>query len=115
MSDFFYNLTQKIQTLSTRLAKDGKKYIHSAVNKGEKIGYTGKIQFEIEKLKWELKQKYTNLGKYISDEKISKSITDFSYNSKFLELVNDINKIKLYIYDLQHQKNNNNDEIKNDI
>ena len=55
MSDIFDNLTDKIQNISNRIAKDGKKYIQSAFSKGEEIGHKGKIRLEIEKLKWELK------------------------------------------------------------
>ena len=57
MSNLFENLSDKIQQLSSLVAKDGKKYIQSAVSKGEEIGQKGKTQLEIEKLKWELKQK----------------------------------------------------------
>ena len=101
MSDIFDNLLDKIQNISSRVAKDGKKYIQSAFSKGEEIGYKGKIKLEIEKLKWELKQKYTALGKYVSDNKISKSVTDFSHDSNFLELANDVYKLKLYIEELE--------------
>ena len=103
MSDIFDNLSDKIQNISNRVAKDGKKYFQSAFSKGEEIGYKGKIKFEIEKLKWELKQKYTTLGKYVSDNKISKSVTDFSHDSNFLELANDVNKLKLYIEELEKE------------
>ena len=58
---------------------------------------------EIEKLKWKLKEKYTTLGKYVSDNKISKSITDFSHDSNFLELANDVYKLKLYIEELKRE------------
>lgn len=101
MSDIFDNLSDKIQNISNRVAKDGKKYFQSAFSKGEEIGYKGKIKFEIEKLKWELKQKYTTLGKYVSDNKISKSVTDFSHDSNFLELANDVYKLKLYVEELE--------------
>ena len=101
MSDIFDNLSDKIQNIANRVAKDGKKYIQSAFSKGEKIGHKGKVKLEIEKLKWGLKQKYTTLGKYVSDNKISKSITDFSHDSNFLELANDVYKLKLYIEDLE--------------
>ena len=97
MSDLFDTLTDKIQQLSSRVAKDGKKYIQSAVSKGEEIGQKGKIQLEIEKLKWELKQKYASLGKYVTDKKEKKSVTDFSHDSHFLELVNEAYKLKNYI------------------
>ena len=101
MSDIFDNLSDKIQNISNRIVKDGKKYFQSAFSKGEKIGYKGKIKLEIEKLKWKLKEKYTTLGKYVSDNKISKSVTDFSHDSNFLELANDVYKLKLYIEELE--------------
>ena len=104
MSNFFDNLSDTIQHLSNRLAKDGKKYFQSAVSKGEKIGYKGKIQLEIEKLKWELKQKYNKLGFYVSEKKISKSITDFTHDNEFLEIVNEINKLKLFIEEREEEK-----------
>ena len=97
MSNLFENLSDKIQQLSSLVAKDGKKYIQSAVSKGEEIGQKGKIQLEIEKLKWELKQKYAALGKYVTDQKESKSVTDFSHDSHFLELVINAYKLKNYI------------------
>ena len=106
MSDLFDTLSDKIQQLSTRVAKDGKKYIQSAVSKGEEIGQKGKIQLEIEKLKWELKQKYADLGKYVTDKKEKKSVTDFSHDSHFLELVNDAYKLKNYIEERKNQGRN---------
>ena len=101
MSNIFDSLTDNIQNISNRIAKDGKKYIQSAFSKGEEIRQKGKIKLEIEKLKWELKQKYTTLGKYVSDNKISKSVTDFSHDDNFLELANDELQLKLYIEELQ--------------
>ena len=103
MSDIFDNLSDKIQNISNRVAKDGKKYFQSAFSKGEEIGYKGKIKLEIEKLKWELKKKYTTLGKYVSDNKISKSVTDFSHDSNFMDLANDVYKLKLYIEELEKE------------
>ena len=103
MSDIFDNLSDKIQNISNRVAKNGKKYIQSAFSKGEEISHKGKIKLEIEKLKWELKQKYTTLGRYVSDNKISKSATDFSHDSNFLALANDVYKLKLYIEDLEKE------------
>ena len=103
MSDLFDTLTNKIQQISSRVSKDGKKYIQSAVSKGEKIGQKGKIQLEIEKLKWELKQKYAVLGKYVTDKKEKKSVTDFSHDSHFLELVDEAYKLRNYIEELRVQ------------
>ena len=101
MSDIYETLSGKIQNISNRITKNGKKYVQSAFSIGEEIGHQGKIKLEIEKLKWELKQKYTTLGKYVSDNKISKSATDFSHDSNFLALANDVYKLKLYIEELE--------------
>ena len=101
MSNIFDNLFDKVQNISNRVTKNGKKYIQDVFSKGEEIGHKGKIKLEIEKLKWELKQKYINLGKYVSDNKISQSITDFSHDKNFLELANDVYRLKLYIEELE--------------
>ena len=111
MSDLFNNLTQRIQIVSDQMSKKGKKYFQYVLSKGEKIGRKGKIQIEIEKLKWELKQKYNELGKYVAEKKISKSITDFSHDSKFLEIVNEANKITLYIDERQQKRNSNDSKL----
>ena len=57
----------------------------------------GKIQIEVEKLKWELKKKYQALGKYVAEKKETKSVIDFSHDSTYIEKINEIIKIKLYI------------------
>ena len=97
MSDIFDNLGGKFQDISTKISKEGKRYLKSAVSKGEELGQKGKIQIEIEKLKWELRQKHTALGKYVAEIKISKSVTDFSHDSQFLDQINEIYKLRLYI------------------
>ena len=104
MSNLFENFFGKVQQLSNRVAKESKKYFKSAVSKSEEIGYKGKIQIEIEKLKWELKQKYHMLGIHVSDKKIAKSVTDFSHDNDFLHLVNEINKLKLFIEERESEK-----------
>lgn len=104
MSNIFDNLSDKIQHLSNKVAKDGKKYLKTAVSKGEEIGHKGKIQIEIEKLKWELKQNYNKLGKYVSEKKITKSVTDFSHDNDFLNIVNEINKLKLFVEEREKEK-----------
>ena len=97
MSDLIYKMTQQMESVSNWLSKDGKKFIKSILSKGEKISNKGKVQIEIKKLKWELKQQYNELGKYVAEKKISKSVTDFSHDAQFLKLVNKVNKIRLYI------------------
>ena len=107
MSNLFDILSQKINNVSIQFAKNGKKYLKSILSHGEIIGHKGKVQIEIEKLKWELKQKYNELGKHVAEKKISNSVTDFSHDSQFLELVNNINKIKLYIDERLQKRDSN--------
>ncbi len=104
MSDWYHSLSQKLQQLSRKVTSDGKRYIRSAVSKGEELGQKGKIQIEVEKLKWELKQKQSALGKYVADKKISASVTDFSHDSTFLDLVNQVQKLQMYIEDRRNQR-----------
>ena len=104
MSDMFDSLVRRFESFSDSFSKNGKKYFQSVLSKGEKIGHQGKVQIEIEKLKWELKQKYNDLGKYVAEKKISRSVTDFSHDKQFLELVNEANKIKVYIDERQQER-----------
>lgn len=97
MSNLFENITRNIQIFSDSFKKNGKKYFYSALSQGEEFGRRGKARIEIEKLKWELKQKYNELGQYVAEKKISKSATDFSHDILFLDLVNEVARIKLYI------------------
>ena len=104
MSDLYDALSLKIKTLSERVFKDGNKYYQSFISHAGKIGRKGKTKIEIEKLKWELKQKYNELGQYIAEKKILKSVTDFSHDKQFLEIVSEVNKIKIYIDELQQEQ-----------
>ena len=104
MSDWYHSLSQKLQQLSQKVTTDGKRYFRSAVSKGEELGQKGKIQIELEKLKWELKQKQSTLGKYVAEKKISASVTDFSHDSYFLDLVNQVHKLQVYIDERRKQR-----------
>ena len=104
MSDLFNSIVQKFESFSDSVSNNGKKYCLSVLSRGKKIGRQSKVQIEIEKLKWELKQKYNELGKYVAEKKISRSVTDFSHDKQFLEFVNEVNKIKIYIDGRQQER-----------
>ena len=74
-----------------------KKYFHTVVSIGQKFTEKGKIQIEVEKLKWELKKKYQELGKYVTWKKETKSVVDLSHDLEYLQKINEIIKIKFYI------------------
>ena len=75
----------------------GKKYFHSLLSIGQQFTEKGKIKIEVEKLKWELKKKYQELGKYVTQKKESKSVIDFSHDQEYLQKINEIIKLKFYI------------------
>ena len=74
-----------------------KKYYNSIVAIGHRFSEKGKIQIELEKLKWELNRKYQKLGKYVTGIKETKSVIDFSHDQEYLQRINEIIKLKYYI------------------
>ena len=74
-----------------------KKYFNSVVAIGHRFSEKGKIQIEVEKLKWELNTLYKELGKYVTEIKETKSVTDFSHDQEYLQKINEIIKLKYYI------------------
>ena len=74
-----------------------RKYFHSVLSIGHQFTENGKIQIEVERLKWELKNKYQELGKYVTQKKETKSVIDFSHDPTFLHKINEIIKLKYYI------------------
>ena len=97
MDKYFENLTHKVPKLYERYLSLGKKYFQVAMQRGKKIGEKSKIQIELEKLKWELKQKYQNLGNYIIQKKEAENIMDFSHDNEYIHQINEIMKLKNYI------------------
>ena len=81
-----------------------RRYFHSVLSMGQKFTEHGKIQIEVEKLKWELKNKYQDLGKYATQRKETKSVIDFSHDSDYLQKINEIIKLKYYIEERKKSK-----------
>ena len=74
-----------------------RKHFNSLLSIGQKFTENGKIQIEVEKLKWELKKKYQELGKYVTQKKETQSVIDFSHDQVYLQKINEIIKMKFYI------------------
>ncbi len=74
-----------------------RKYFYYVLSIGQKFTENGKIQIEVEKLKWELKNKYKELGQYVTCKKETKSVIDLSHDSEYLQKINEIIKLKYYI------------------
>jgi len=74
-----------------------KKYYYSILSIINQSAENGKIQLEVEKLKWDLKKKYQELGDYVVQKKEQKSVSDFSQDTMYLQKTNEIIKLKFYI------------------
>ena len=74
-----------------------RKYFNYVLSIGQQFTENGKIQIEVEKLKWELKNKYQELGKYVAWKKEKKSVVDLSQDLEYLQKINEIIKLKFYI------------------
>ena len=79
------------------------KLINVLINK---LFYLVKIQIEIEKIKYELNKQYKILGKYISSIQNNHSVSDFTHDKEFHEIVNEINSINLYLKQKKLSKQN---------
>ena len=91
------NLNHKTQKLSQLISLKLGQYFHSVLSSGQQLTEKAKIQIEVKKLKRELKTKYQDLGKYVTQKKDTKSVIDFSHDSEYLKKINEIIKLKFYI------------------
>ena len=91
------NFYHKIHEFSQKITLKLRKYFNYVLSIGQQFTENGKIQIEVEKLKWELKNKYQELGKYVTREKETKSVVDFSHDSEYLQKINEILTLKFYI------------------
>ena len=73
------------------------KYFHSVLSFGQQFTEKGAVYIEVNKLKWELKKKYQQLGQYVTLEKETKSVIDFSNDPVYLQKSDEIIKLKYYI------------------
>ena len=74
-----------------------KKYLHKVLSLGQIATENSKIQIEVEKLKWDLKKKYQEIGEYVTKKKQQKSTSDFSQDTSYIQKIDEVIKLKLYI------------------
>ena len=86
MSDIFDNLGGKFQEISIKISKEGKRYLQSAVSKGEELSQKGKIQIEIEKFyngKIRVIDSTHIVAKSVSNELRSRKLLNISADPKY--------------------------------
>jgi len=97
MGDALDIIVKKMNIFGKKLSERSNIYFKKAINKSEEYADRGMQQIEHEKLKWELKKTYTELGTHVYNSNNSQGTMDYSEDEKFILLLDKINRIKNYI------------------
>jgi len=97
MADIFEKTLKQLNEITDSASQKVGLFIKKAVNKGEEYAVKGKIQIEIEKLKWDLKQLYTELGRYVALKNCEGGVMDFSHDDQYIRLLDKIENQCQYI------------------
>ena len=115
MADIFEQTLKQLNEITDSASQKVGEFFKKAVNKGEEYAVKGKIQIEIKKLKWDLKQLYVELGRYVSLKNREVGVMDFSHDDQYIRFLDKIENQRQYISerfkDIVSLKNiKNNDE-----
>ncbi len=103
MSDVWSKMISDLNQFGEKVANKTGIYIQKAVNKSGELTQKGKIQVEIEKTKREYNRKLNEFGQYIFEES-SKGVTDFTMDTKFQSISENLQKIELHLKNLAAEK-----------
>ena len=101
MDSFLEKIISEINIKSSDYQKQVKEYINLLKGTGEKVVDAGKIRIEIKKVEFELNNLYKKIGKYISLKNQNDDIVDFTYDDVFLEKLEKIKKVNVYLKTLK--------------
>ena len=97
MADIFEQTIKKLNEITDSTSQKVASFFKKTVNKGEEYAVKGKIQIEIKKLKWDLKQLYVELGRYVSLKNREVGVMDFSHDDQYIRLLDKIENQRQYI------------------
>ena len=97
MADIFEQTLKQLNKITDSASQKVGSFFKKAVNKGEEYAVKGRIQLEIEKLKWDLKQLYVELGRYIALKNREVGMMDFSHDDQYIRLLEKIENQRQYI------------------
>ncbi|MBT7376769.1 MAG: hypothetical protein HN820_01285 [Candidatus Marinimicrobia bacterium] len=97
MTDIFEQTLKQLNGITDTASQKVGSFFKKAVNKGEEYAVKGKIQIEIEKLKWDLKQLYIELGCYVALKNRDGGVMDFSHDDQYIRLLDKIENQRQYI------------------
>ena len=101
MDSILEKIISEINSKSDTYQKQIKKYLKVLKGTGEKVVDLGKVKLEIKRIEYEINNIYKKIGKYVSKKYIDKDIVDFTYDEIFLEKLEQIKKIKIYLNTLK--------------
>ena len=111
MSDIWNKMIGELNNLGDTIAEKSEEYFKFAVEKGEELSKKGKIQFEIESSKRELRKEQITFGKFVVNKYHDENVTDFTLNDQFQILSDKILNLKKVIASLK--KNTNKKTVEN--
>jgi len=97
MADIFEQTLKQLNEITDSASQKVGAFFKKAVNKGEEYAVKGKIKIEIEKLKWDLKQFYIELGRYVALKNREDGMMDFSHDDQYIRLQDKIVNQRQYI------------------
>lgn len=115
MADIFEQTLKQLNEITDSASQKVGAFFKKAVIKGEEYAVKGKIQIEIEKLKWDLKQLYTELGRYVALKNCEGGVMDFSHDDQYIRLLNKIENQRQYISERFKDKSSTEDIENEDV
>ena len=113
MADILEQAIKQLNEITDSASQKVGSFFKKAANKGEEYAVKGKIQIEIKKLKWELKQLYVELGRYVSLKNREAGVIDFSHDDQYIRLLDKIENQRQYISE-RFKDRTSSENIKND-
>ena len=110
MSDVWNKMISELSNLSGTIAEKSEEYIKIAMEKGTEYSHKGKLQFEIETTRRELKKEQLLFGKFVYEKFDKEDATDFTLNDQFKVHTEKIKNLKKVIRSLKSEKQNVNNK-----
>ena len=104
MSDVWNKMIAELSNLSETISEKSEKYFNIAVEKGGELTKKGKIQFEIESSKRELRKELIQFANFVADNAIKRNVTDFTFNDQFQVYTDKIHNLRQVIVSLENEK-----------
>ena len=92
MKDVLDNIIEKINKFGLNFSEKSNSILKKTIVQSEKYANKGIEQIESEKLKWKLKKKFNELGKYVYSNNINKNMFDYSDDEDFIRLIEKIKR-----------------------